>query len=93
MKFKVGEIVLTTRPTIGGTRPAGTEVTVLMVGPWAAGDLLTVRGDTGILETAVDYVVATSGGWIPCTEDFLRRRPAPGIPDSVLRIFKAPVPA
>lgn len=93
MKFQVGEIALTRRPTINDTTPAGTEVVILAVGPWAAGQRITIRGTTGILDEPVDYVVATSAGWIPCTEDFLRKRPAPGLPDSILRIFAAPVPA
>lgn len=93
MKFQVGEIALTTRPTNGGELPAGTEAEVIMVGPWAAGEVLVIRGQPGICRSGMDYVVSIPGyGFIPCSESFLRKRPQRGVPQEVLRIFEQPLP-
>lgn len=91
MKFKLYEIALTRRATINGSVPAGSEVEVIAVGPWNAGERITVRGSTGILDDHCEYIVATRNGFIPCDEGFLRKRPEHGIPIEVLRLFEQPL--
>lgn len=85
MKFKVGEIAITTRVRRASGAPAGSEVEIICVGPFQPGEIAMGKPFLSIS----DYLVRhTDGQECACAESYLRKRPQPGIPEAILRIFE-----
>lgn len=86
-KFQMGEIVILVKSVIQGDPDVGKECeilelpsakTVFLYGAW------TVPGE---------YLIRTPSGIWCAHETDMRKRPQPGIPQSVLNIFRLPVEA
>lgn len=90
-KFQVGEIAIYVGPCF---EEFGREVEVVLTGPIRAYERLNVYGGTLTCTQNTDYAVKCKDGkFMFCPERNLRKRPQPGIPQSVLNIFRLPVEA
>lgn len=98
-KFAVGEIAIWATPPTNeiyfGRLAVGDEVEVVRIGV-PVGTLLLGPSVTGS-EAATAYMGSDyecrhpSGYYFCCAEQDLRKRPQRGIPDEVMRLFKAPI--
>jgi len=95
LRFKVGEIALlhSTRTNQPLCPPQGTEVEVLIVGPFAPRTIHVLGGRRVGFADSGDYIVQTSDLYALC-DDFELRKKRPPIPPEVLEQFNvAPVDA
>lgn len=99
LRFKVGEVaILRSRaehPIVASNFPVGCELEVVRVGPFPAHTSpsgRTLPGSTRFTTEQTDYEVRNADGFhVFCDDCDLRKRPQPGIPESVLEVFRVPV--